>query len=159
MTMAGVATARKRADGSLPDEPPRLDPPAPSPTPRSALAPLRLLEGSQTNFYALIDGAVHTADEGVLKGTVRRLLFEVCEREGIPVVLSAPSLEGAGGWEGAMLSSTSRLLLPIDELYVPKAGKRSAPSDLLRRFENKNSLAARLRALVASEVEAHSCEI
>ena len=47
-----------------------------------------VLEGSQTNFFAVIDGAVHTAGDGVLAGTVRRLLLEVSilriERTGLP---------------------------------------------------------------------------
>ena len=38
---------------------------------------------------------VHTAGEGVLAGTVRRLLLEVCEREGVPVVLEPPTLDSA----------------------------------------------------------------
>lgn len=119
-----------------------------------------LLEGSQTNFYAIIDGAVHTAGEGVLAGTVRRLLLEVCEREGIPVVLSPPTLQSASAWEGALISSTSRLLLPIDKLYTPHEGKPSEEADLLREFDNgADTLASRLRALVLSEVEAHSSEM
>lgn len=36
---------------------------------------------------------MHTADEGVLAGTVRRLLLEVCMREGIPVVFRPPLLQ------------------------------------------------------------------
>ena len=119
-----------------------------------------LLEGSQTNFYAIVDGAVHTAGEGILAGTVRRLLLEVCEREGIPVVLSPPTLQSAGTWEGALISSTSRLLLPIDKLYKPHEGKPSEEADLLREFDNgADTLASRLRALVLSEVEAHSSEV
>lgn len=58
---------------------------------------------------------MHTAGEGILEGTVRRLLLEVCGREGTPVVLSPPRLADAGRWEGALISSTSRLLLPVDE--------------------------------------------
>ena len=119
-----------------------------------------LLEGSQTNFFALIDGQVHTAADGVLAGTVRRLLLEVCERDGIPVVLEPPRLEDAHKWEGAFISSTSRLLLPIDELYVPREGEPSQPSDRRMRFENlAGSLAARLRDAVRQEVEAHSSMI
>ena len=34
-----------------------------------------LMEGSQTNFYAVHNGAVWTADEGVLAGTVRNLVL------------------------------------------------------------------------------------
>ena len=36
-----------------------------------------VLEGTQTNFFALMDGAVYTAREGVLLGTVRGVLLEV----------------------------------------------------------------------------------
>ena len=36
-----------------------------------------VLEGTQTNFFAIIDNAVHTAKEGVLMGTVRGVLLEV----------------------------------------------------------------------------------
>ena len=119
-----------------------------------------LLEGSQTNFYALLDGAVHTAGEGVLEGTVRRLLLEVCAREGIPVVLEPPKLQDAPRWQGALISSTSRLMLPIDKLFVPREGAPSDAADLRAAFDNgPGSLAARLRALVQGEVEAHSTEI
>ena len=119
-----------------------------------------LLEGSQTNFFALVGGAVHTAGDGVLAGTVRRLLLEVCAREGVPVVLSPPKLADASKWEGCLISSTSRLLLPVDELYVPRDGEPSRPADRIVAFDNSHgSLAARLRDAVRSEVEAHSSEI
>lgn len=36
-----------------------------------------VLEGTQTNFFAVIDDAVYTAKEGVLMGTVRGVLLEV----------------------------------------------------------------------------------
>ena len=120
----------------------------------------QLLEGSQTNFFAVLDGKVHTAGDGILAGTVRRLLLEVCEREGVEVVLHPPSLHEAPKWDAAMISSTSRLLLPIDELYVPKDNAPSTPSDLRAGFANgPSSLAVRLRDAVRSEVEAHSSPI
>ena len=66
----------------------------------------------------------------------------------------------ASEWEGALISSTSRLLLPIDELYVPKEGVPSTDADLVRTFDNgAASLATRLRGLVQAEVEEHSSEI
>ena len=112
-------------------------------------------------FFALVDGAVHTAADGaVLAGTVRRLLLEVCAREGVPVVLQPPKLADAGRWEGCLISSTSRLLLPVDELYVPADGRPSRPADRVVAFDNAPaSLAARLRDMVSIEVEAHSSEI
>jgi len=125
-----------------------------------------LLEGSQTNFYAVIDGAVWTAGEGILAGTVRNLVLDVCRNHGIPVVLRPPNLSTMDGWEGALISSTSRLALPIDELYVPQEGRPSAGTDLKKTFDNNNtssssdgSIAARIRDLVALEVEARSTPI
>ena len=121
----------------------------------------KIFEGSQTNFYAVIDGALHTADEGVLKGTVRRVALEVCEREGIPVVFAPPQVAGIDTWEGALISSTSRLLLPVHEMYQPlDISKVSTDADLRRAFEYKaSSLTLRLRDWVRAEVEAHSTPI
>ncbi|KAL0055823.1 hypothetical protein WJX82_004738 [Trebouxia sp. C0006] len=44
-----------------------------------------VLEGTQTNFFAVVDNTVYTAEEGVLMGTVRGVVLEVCRREGIKV--------------------------------------------------------------------------
>jgi len=119
-----------------------------------------IYEGGQTNFYAIVDGCVHTAPDGtVLEGTVRRLTFEVCEQIGIKVVKEAPDLlQAAEKWEGALISSTSRLLLPIDELYVPADGSPSSHDDLLCRFDNSSadSLSVALASAVAAAVEEHS---
>ena len=144
-----------------------------SSTPSSALV---ILEGSQTNFYAIINGTLWTASEkdGILAGTVRRLILDVCENANIPVVYSPPPLllsanaatENLPGWEGAIISSTSRLAMPIDELYMPKDNEVSQAHDLIQRFEyndstttsssSPSSLAIQIRDLVAKEVEARS---
>ena len=104
---------------------------------------------------------VLTAGDGlVLGGTVRRLLLEVCEREGIPVVFEPPLVAEAGGWEACFVSSTSRLLLPVDELYAPAEGQVSGPGDLLRAFDNgPGSVAEKLVDLVQSEVVSHSSAV
>ena len=47
---------------------------------------------------------MHTAGEGVLEGTVRRLLLEVCAREDIPVVLSPPNLNDIDSWQARALA-------------------------------------------------------
>jgi branched-subunit amino acid aminotransferase/4-amino-4-deoxychorismate lyase len=36
-----------------------------------------VLEGTQTNFFAVVDDTVYTAEEGVLMGTVRGVVLEV----------------------------------------------------------------------------------
>ena len=126
-----------------------------------------LLEGTQTNFFAVVNGALHTAGEGVLEGTVRRLALEVCSREGIEVVLRPPRLAELADWEGALISSTSRLLLPVDEVYVPREGEPAVDADRARVFASSDSdsdggdggLARRLQRLVAAEVLAHSTPV
>lgn len=78
-----------------------------------------ILEGSQSNFFAVKDGKVYTAGSGVLKGTVRDTVLKVCEAEGIPVVLEPPFAADVSDWEGAFVTSTSRLVLPIDVVSLP----------------------------------------
>merc|ERR1711865_1107412 len=86
----------------------------------------QLPEGSQTNFYAIdaATGELITAADGILEGTVRRVLLDVCEADGIGVRFESPTVghAKAGGWAGAAISSTSRLLLPVDIVTLPTEG-------------------------------------
>merc|ERR1711865_464013 len=139
-----------------------------------------ILEGSQTNFYAIHkDGTVYTAEDGILKGTVRTILLDICAREHIPVVLEPPNMKLPDIWVGALISSTSRLALPIDAIYLPKSNQPTTQNDLLIAFPNTNgnddgncdaskssssppsssSLAQKIQHLVAKEVEARSIPI
>lgn len=117
-----------------------------------------LLEGTQTNFYAVMDGKLHTAGEGILEGTVRRLLLEVCAANEIEVVLDPPpNLRDLSKWEGALLSSTSRLALPIDWIGVPGREGEAFDADVgdaQRNFdyENEQCLTRRLVRLVDEKI-------
>ncbi|GAB5036388.1 thioredoxin-like protein [Nannochloropsis oceanica] len=119
-----------------------------------------LLEGTQTNFYAIIKGKLYTAGEGVLEGTVRRLLLQICAVHDVPVILDPPpNIEDLRNWEGALLSSTSRLALPIDWIGVPKEGKPFAAGDLSRAFNyDDRCLTRRLVRWVEEEVAQVSME-
>jgi branched-subunit amino acid aminotransferase/4-amino-4-deoxychorismate lyase len=130
-----------------------------------------VLEGTQTNFFAVVRGGVlRTAGEDrVLAGTVRRLVLEVCAREGVPVVLEAPPLAGlradgepgggkeeaeAEAWEACFLTSTSRLVLPVDEIEWTRADGSRA-----RRAFAPHPLVARIEASVAAEVAGHCSDV
>jgi len=135
-----------------------------------------ILEGSQTNFYAIVNGKLHTADDGILKGTVRTLILDICEKEKIPIVLRPPTLDDIDQWEGALISSTSRLALPIDEVYIPSVNMPSQSTNVCKKFHNDDhnddddndddsstatandnaSVANKIQKLVAMEVEARS---
>ena len=77
-----------------------------------------ILEGSQTNFFVVCaDGkTVQTAGKGVLEGTVRAAVLAACADLHIPVCLDAPRTTDLSTWREAFLASTSRLVMPIDEL-------------------------------------------
>jgi branched-subunit amino acid aminotransferase/4-amino-4-deoxychorismate lyase len=94
---------------------------------------------------------VHTAGEGVLLGTVRDLVLQVCREEGIPVSDIPPRIHDIPSWEGCMITSTSRLCLPVDRLFVNIPGM--SPST--HTFE-QGGLAARIDALVIDAVEKSS---
>mmetsp|Transcript_34468 Transcript_34468/g.48115 ORF Transcript_34468/g.48115 Transcript_34468/m.48115 type:complete len:442 (+) Transcript_34468:242-1567(+) len=122
-----------------------------------------IIEGSQSNFYALIGGRLYTAGEGILEGTIRRVVLDVCRREKIPVVLQSPSVSSLlrEEWQGCAISSTSRLLLPVGKVVVPRplhmadetkdpVVKFNYPSDCLMSF---------LESKVEDEIDYRSTEI
>jgi thiol oxidase len=146
-----------------------------------------LPEGTQTNFFALQGGTLVTAGDGVLEGTVRKLVLQVrmcarvaagflvshalpvqvCEEHSIPVRLETPNVRDIGTWEGAFISSTSRLLLPVDHIAVyppegaaadavPMAGaavaEYSFPSLASQTAVVNEQLARRIERLVMGEV-------
>ena len=117
-----------------------------------------LPEGTQTNFFAVKGGTLFTAGDGVLEGTVRRVVLEVCERDGIPVELVPPNVADVMAWEGAFVSSTSRLVLPIDEIEVPRGQFAGMPEGAKRKFEGR-SLVHQIEDKVMAEIESHSLSV
>lgn len=76
-----------------------------------------ILEGSQTNFFAVNDqGHVVTAKTGILLGTVRAAVMDACRALEIPVVEAPPLVSNIPHFAEAFLASTSRLVLSIDTI-------------------------------------------
>ncbi|RHY34606.1 hypothetical protein DYB32_000826 [Aphanomyces invadans] len=75
-----------------------------------------------------VNNAVVTAEEGILKGTMRDLVLESCATLSIPVELRSPSLDEIDEWSGAFITSTSRVIMPIQTFvyHVPAEGGGSA---------------------------------
>ena len=119
------------------------------------------------------DNTVYTAGDGVLEGTVRRLILDICAAEGIPVTLTPPKLADIGRWQGAFISSTSRLLLPVNEVWyctsLSKPSNTAAvhtdgehwdplpPPDGVVRF-GACELVEKLDNLVRQRVDENSCD-
>lgn len=105
-----------------------------------------LLEGTQTNFFVVDkrDGAIVTANSGILEGTVRRLVIDECLQEGIPIRLEAPKLNEWDEWEAAFIASTSRFVLPINRIEYYGSVKEFEP--------NESITLQRIRELVHNNV-------
>ncbi|MCS6870958.1 MAG: aminotransferase class IV [Anaerolineae bacterium] len=71
-----------------------------------------LLEGTSSNFYAVMDGELRTAGEGVLCGIVRRAILELAPNY-LPVRLEPVHKSELWALEEAFLTSASRGVVPI----------------------------------------------
>ncbi|KAJ1920207.1 hypothetical protein H4219_001440 [Mycoemilia scoparia] len=71
-------------------------------------------QSSDYKDYKLVTAPLST----VLLGTVMRLVLEVCERDSVPIEYKNPSLMGFrnGEYNGAFITSTSRLVYPISTI-------------------------------------------
>lgn len=83
-----------------------------------------LLEGSSTNFYAVLDGRLRTADEGMLVGVTRSIVLDACAQEPLlPLDLEPVSKGDLAHLDEAMLSSVSRGVVPIVEIDGAPVGE------------------------------------
>ena len=107
-----------------------------------------LYEGLSSNFFVLMDGTLYTAGDNVLLGSVRESVLRQCEELNVPVVPEPPRLCDAPRWEAAFVSSTSRMLLPVDELlFASESG-----ADRRDFGYAHDSLARRLEAAVKEDI-------
>ena len=75
-----------------------------------------ILEGLTSNFYAVMDGEIWTAGQGVLSGITRQIVLLLAEDAGYPVQLEAPKLSNLLSFTEAFITSTSRAVLPVTEI-------------------------------------------
>ncbi len=76
----------------------------------------RLLEGLSSNFFAIKDGAIWTAEKGVLSGITRSLVLDVIRHAGIPLQLEGVRFDEINTIEEAFITSASRAVLPVTEM-------------------------------------------
>jgi branched-chain amino acid aminotransferase len=93
----------------------------------------RLLEGTTSNFFAVLDGVLRTAGGGVLAGITRQILLELAEGLGIPTRLEAVSREDLPRLSEAFVSSSTRALVPVVEIGELRVGD-GRPGALTRRL-------------------------
>jgi branched-chain amino acid aminotransferase len=74
-----------------------------------------ILEGTTSNFYAVFNGELRTAGEGVLSGISRRALLQ-CIGDLLPLNLQAVTINDIPHLSEAFLTSSSRGVIPIIEI-------------------------------------------
>ena len=75
-----------------------------------------ILEGLNSNFFAVRNDEVFTADENVLSGITRETVLKVIRQLGIRYHLSPIHVNELGEVEEAFLTSASRSVLPIAQI-------------------------------------------
>ena len=81
---------------------------------------VHLLEGLTSNLWFVYPGNVlRTAPRGVLPGYSRQLVQEYGPRLGLRVEDIPVSLHERGFWEEVFLTSSIRLVVPVDEIRIP----------------------------------------
>lgn len=122
-----------------------------------------VLEGASSNLVAFVDGVAYTADEGVLRGSVRDVALDALELEGVRRVLAPPpgGVPGAARWEGALICSTSRLALPLDGVIIGGGGEGAGEGETVVPLDASASgvaarIARRVEAMVAGASEVPS---
>lgn len=102
-----------------------------------------LLEGTGTNFWAVRDGVVWTAGEGVLAGVTRGIILALLRELEIPVRLEAVPVSEVDTLDEAALSGSSRAFLPVVRISGHVIGD-GRPGPISRRvLQSYNAYVAR----------------
>ncbi len=102
-----------------------------------------ILEGLSSNFFAVLNGEVWTAEEGVLSGITRQLVLDEIHQAGIVLHLASFPLTKADQLQEAFITSASRGVLPVRQIndWVVGSGLPGAITrQLAKRYAQRISL-------------------
>jgi branched-chain amino acid aminotransferase len=91
------------------------------------------LEGLSSNFFAVHQGTLWTAGEGVLAGVTRSLVLDCIRRLQLPLRLEALHRDALPELQEAFLTSSSRGILPVRSIDTNEIGKE-CPGPLTRQL-------------------------
>lgn len=104
-----------------------------------------ILEGTGSNFYAILNGELRTAGSGVLPGIAQQIVLEVAPRI-LPVRLDPVNVRDIPSLQEAFISSSTRGIVPAVEIDGVTLGS-GAPGEKTR------ALRAAYQAWVAEHLE------
>lgn len=93
----------------------------------------RALEGLSSNFFAVKDGVIWTANEGVLSGITRQTVLGIIQALELSIKMSGVLADALSSLDEAFLTSTSRAVLPIREIDGQGVGD-GRPGVITRRL-------------------------
>lgn len=82
---------------------------------------MHILEGMTSNFFAVTNGKLVTAQNGILLGVTRRTILQLACEEGIPVEYRPSRLDE--GFDEAFITSSSRGVIPVVSINGQTIGK------------------------------------
>ncbi|MFM8322140.1 MAG: aminotransferase class IV [Chloroflexota bacterium] len=99
-----------------------------------------LLEGLTSNFFAVRDGVLWTAEQGVLSGITRQVTLACAGELGLPVALQPLPLQAVPLITEAFITSASRGVLPVrqfDEWQIGPACPGPWTARLMAAYEQR----------------------
>lgn len=100
------------------------------------------------------NGTIRTASlEHALDGTVRRTIVDICRRENIPLEETSPNLSEIDAWKTPFITSTSRLVLPVNILDFPEL-----PSAPRYKFASSETV-TKLQELILQELKYQTVDV
>jgi branched-chain amino acid aminotransferase len=96
-----------------------------------------ILEGLSSNFYAILEGEMRTADENVLHGISRKIVLEIAEHR-VPVDLHPVTIADLLNASEAFMSSSSRGILPVvtvNETTIGSGKPGTMTRELIRAYD------------------------
>ena len=92
-----------------------------------------ILEGTMTNFWAVRDGVVYTAGEGILEGITRKIILSLLPELGLPVCWQAVHQDEIAEIDEAAISGSSRAVVPVVQIGGEQVGE-GRPGPVFRRI-------------------------
>jgi branched-chain amino acid aminotransferase len=108
----------------------------------------RILEGTSSNFYAVQNGVIVTAGDGVLEGITRQLVLELAEQCGFRVELRRLPLDELAACEEAFISSSTREVVPVCDVAGLRIGA-GTPGPVVARLRQAYSAFAKAHSALA----------
>lgn len=95
----------------------------------------RMLEGTTSNFYAIMGGVLYTASEGVLPGIAQQIVLEVAP-DVLPVRREPLHVSQIAHIDEAFITSASRGIVPVVEIDGTRIGD-STPGALTKTLRER----------------------